>query len=567
MRPHLSKLSTLFLLLVVFAVGISASQKTTHAAVLNEDAVAVIIGNKTYGGKIPEVSFAHNDAEAMKRFVIEGLGFRKGNIIDLRDATRAELDTVFGNDKTHEGKLFDWIRPGESDVVVFYSGHGVPGLKDKRAYLLPVDGDANRAEISGYSVETLYQNLGKLQARSIRVFIDACFSGETPKGMVIRAASGISVVPKTPKSVSRLVTLTAAQGDQLASWDEDARLGLFTKHVLEALYGAADTAKYGDGNGRVSLAEVGKYLDREMSYQARRRFGRRQNASLTGSGATILVPEIVKSRPKTGSPRKQTASVTTSTTGSKLKPKPSPLVKPAVGVYAGGTQPGTVFRDCPDCPEMVVMPTGSFAMGSRAGGKDEKPVYQVSFGYPFAVGKYEVTQVQWQAVMGSNPSRFKGDHRPVEGVSWKDAQEFLRKLTAKTGRTYRLLSEAEWEYVARAGAKTKFWWGNGIDSGKSNYRRQVGETTPVGRYPANAFGLYDVHGNVWEWVADCWNESYFNAPNDGLARATGECDYRVLRGGSWFDESRALRLTKRYRSKISFRSKFNGFRVASTLPQ
>ena len=432
MRLRLSELSALIFMLVVLAVGISVSQKIAYAAAQNEDAVAVIIGNKTYGGKIPEVSFAHNDADAMKRFVIEGLGFRKGNVIDLRDATRAELDTVFGNDKTHEGKLFDWIRPGESDVVVFYSGHGVPGLKDKRAYLLPVDGDANRAEISGYSVETLYQNLGKLQAKSIRVFIDACFSGETPKGMVVRAASGISVVPKTPKGVSRLVTLTAAQGDQLASWDEDARLGLFTKHVLEALYGAADTAKYGDGNGRVSLAEVGKYLDREMSYQARRRFGRRQNASVTGSGATILVPEILKSRPKLGSSRKQTASVTTSTPGSKLKPKPSPLVKPAVGVYPGGTKPGTVFRDCPDCPEMVVMPTGSFAMGSSAGGRDEKPVHPVSIDYPFAVGRYEVTQAQWRAVMGNNPSRFKGDNHPVEGVSWDELEVFLGKMKTKT---------------------------------------------------------------------------------------------------------------------------------------
>ncbi len=262
----------------------------------NPNAVAVIIGNKAYGGKIPEVSFAHNDAEAMKRFVINSLGYREGNVIDLRDATGTQLEAVFGNDKTHEGKLFDWIRPGDSDVVVFYSGHGVPGLKDKRAYLLPIDGDANRAEITGYSMATLYRNLGMLPAKSVRVFIDACFSGETPKGMVIRAASGISVVPKSPKGGSGLVTLTAAQGDQLASWDEDAQMGLFTKHLLEALYGAADGGRYGDGDGQVSLAEVGKYLDREMSYQARRRFGRTQKASISGEAATILAPELAKRR-------------------------------------------------------------------------------------------------------------------------------------------------------------------------------------------------------------------------------------------------------------------------------
>lgn len=299
-------------LLVAGALGLAPVQ----AAPVNDDAIAVIIGNKTYAGKIPEVSFAHNDADAMRRFVIDGLGYREGNIIDLRDATQNQLVTVFGNDKTHEGKLFDWIRAGESDVTVFYSGHGVPGLKDKRAYLLPVDGDANRAEISGYAVDTLYRNLDKLPARSVRVFIDACFSGETPKGMVVRAASGISVAAKAPASAARLVTLTAARGDQLASWDEEAGHGLFTKHLLEALYGAADGKKYGNGDGRVTLAEVGKYLEREMSYQARRRFGRRQNASLTGRGATVLAPQISKSR---------TASVVTPAKPKAKPPQPASL--------------------------------------------------------------------------------------------------------------------------------------------------------------------------------------------------------------------------------------------------
>jgi uncharacterized protein len=179
------------------------------------DAVAVIIGNKTYDGSIPDVSFAHNDADAFHKFVVDGLGYRDGNVIDLRDATFNQMVTVFGNDKTHEGKLFDYIRPGESDVTVFYSGHGVPGLKDKQAYLLPSNGDPNRAEISGYPLAILYKNLNKLPARTIQVFIDACFSGETPKGMLVRSASGISVTPKPPLGSSRMVVLTAAQGNQL----------------------------------------------------------------------------------------------------------------------------------------------------------------------------------------------------------------------------------------------------------------------------------------------------------------------------------------------------------------
>jgi hypothetical protein len=281
-------------LLTIAVAFFTAMTATATAAPSNDAAIAVIIGNKTYDASIPEVSFAHNDADAFRKFVIEGLGYRDGNIIDLRDATFNQMVTVFGNDKTHEGKLFDYIRPGESDVTVFYSGHGVPGLKDRQAYLLPSNGDPNRAEISGYPIATLYKNLNKLPARTIHVFIDACFSGETPKGMLVKSASGISITPKPPKGSSRMVILTAAQGDQLASWDEDAKHGLFTKYLLEALYGAADREKYGDGNGKVTLSEVGTYLKLEMSYQARRRFGRVQEASLTGEGSTILVHKIAK---------------------------------------------------------------------------------------------------------------------------------------------------------------------------------------------------------------------------------------------------------------------------------
>ncbi len=317
MFPTLTAFTKLLIAALIALVLVHAPAGVSQAASVNEDAVAVIIGNKTYGGKIPEVSFAHNDADAMRKFVIEALGYREGNVIDLRDATGKQLEAVFGNDKTHKGKLFDWIRPGDSDITVFYSGHGVPGLNDKRAYLLPVDGDANRAEITGFPVDTLYRNLAKLPAKSVRVFIDACFSGETPKGMVISSASGLSVSPKAPKSASQLVTLTAAQGDQLASWDDDAKMGLFTKHLLEALYGAADNKKYGNGDGKVSLAEVGRYLDREMSYQARRRFGRVQKASVTGKSSTVLAPEIIE--------RRIASNVTN------RKPKSKPLLPTAGG--------------------------------------------------------------------------------------------------------------------------------------------------------------------------------------------------------------------------------------------
>ncbi|MCH8309533.1 MAG: SH3 domain-containing protein, partial [Chloroflexi bacterium] len=236
----------------------------------------------------PELRKQLEESNAFLAYVIDVLGYREGNIIDLRDAGQAELLATFGTDKTHEGRLNNWVRRGQSDVVVFYSGHGVPGLKDRRGYLLPVDGDPNLPEINGYAVDLLYENLEKIGARSVTVFLDACFSGDSQKGMLIRATSGLNVAPRLPTAATTLTVLTAAQGDQLASWDEDAKLGLFTKHLLEALYGAADGAGYGDGDGEVTVAEVKAYLDREMTYQARRRYGREQTATVLGDVERVL---------------------------------------------------------------------------------------------------------------------------------------------------------------------------------------------------------------------------------------------------------------------------------------
>jgi TPR repeat protein len=254
----------------------------------HRDAVAVVIGNRDYKGEVPQVSYAISDATAVSAMLQNRLGYRVGNIIDLRDATLNDMAAVLGNERTPEGKLHDWIKPGQSDVFVFYSGHGVPGLKDKRPYLLPVDGDANRAEITGYPLDVLYKNLAKLSAKSVTVFIDACFSGDSPKGMIVKSASGISLEARLPKSAKSMTVITAAQGDQLASWDEKAKHGLFTKHLLEALEGKADSKRYGNEDGEVSLAEVRNYLDQEMTYQARRRFGRTQQASVRGDADTVL---------------------------------------------------------------------------------------------------------------------------------------------------------------------------------------------------------------------------------------------------------------------------------------
>jgi len=245
--------------------------------------------------------------------------------------------------------------------------------------------------------------------------------------------------------------------------------------------------------------------------------------------------------------------------------------------------------------EMVSIPGGTFQMGSPASEKDrfdaEGPQHPVTV-ESFLMGKYAVTQAQWQTVAGlpqvkqkldANPSKFKGDSRPVEQVSWSDAVEFCERLSRKIGRKYRLPSEAEWEYTCRAGTTTPFYFGATITTDLANYRGTDWEyqgktypgfygqgprgvyreqTTDVGTFPPNVFGLYDMHGNIWEWCLDHWHENYQSAPSDGSAWITGGNDkYRLLRGGSWGSLPWNCRSANRYRIEPDFRDVNFGFRV------
>ena len=228
-----------------------------------------------------------------------------------------------------------------------------------------------------------------------------------------------------------------------------------------------------------------------------------------------------------------------------------------------------------DGMEFVWIPAGEFRMGStsREARADEQPVTQVRISRGFWLGKHEVTQAEWQRVMGSNPSHFDecGPTCPVERVGWNDAQEFIGRLNARGGgNRYRLPTEAEWEYAARAGTTTGYWWGNAIGDNRANCigcgnQWDGASTAPVGSFAANAWGLHDVHGNVWEWVQDCWHENYEGAPGDGSAWTSGgDCSRRVLRGGSWIYLPRILRAAFRLRLDGGSRSSDVGFRVART---
>jgi formylglycine-generating enzyme required for sulfatase activity len=237
------------------------------------------------------------------------------------------------------------------------------------------------------------------------------------------------------------------------------------------------------------------------------------------------------------------------------------------------------FRECAkDCPEMIVIPAGSFVMGSPATEKgryvNEGPQHKVTIAKPFAVSKFEVTFAEWDACvlvggcLKAADSGMGRDMKPVINVSWDDAQQYVAWLSKMTGRPYRLLMEAEWEYVARAGTTTAYYWGNEIGQGNancngcgSNYR----ETSPVGSFKPNAFGLYDMAGNVWQWVQDCYHDNYSEAPPHGSAWTSEDCSRRVLRGGSWSNGPRNLRSAIRQGGTTGRRNGNLGFRVGRTL--
>ena len=216
--------------------------------------------------------------------------------------------------------------------------------------------------------------------------------------------------------------------------------------------------------------------------------------------------------------------------------------------------------------EMVLIPAGKFKMGSPAsevGRVDNETQHEVTFTKPFYMGKYEVTQEQWEAVMGNNPSAVKGEKLPVTMVSWNDCQDFIKKLNAKTNGRYRLPTEAEWENACKAGTNVGYSFGDNLLKSDANYGdKQLGSTKAVGSYKPNAFGIFDMHGNVWEWCEDWFGDYPAGGVIDPKGLAMGET--RVLRGGSFADRSSNIRSAFRSVYTSIFRNYIIGFRLART---
>jgi formylglycine-generating enzyme required for sulfatase activity len=232
---------------------------------------------------------------------------------------------------------------------------------------------------------------------------------------------------------------------------------------------------------------------------------------------------------------------------------------------------GSDIRDCPTCPVLSVIAPGAFTMGSNSSDPSEKPPRRVTVDTPFAIGRTEVTVEQWNACVdaGACPrvtDTARAPNTPARDISWDDAQLYVKWLTKVSGKPYRLPTEAEWEFAARGGTSSRYSWGDDMRRGSANCKDcgdpwQADGPAPVASFAANAYGLHDMNGSVWEWVEDCWHSSYKNAPADARAWTESFCPVHVIRGGSWRDGASYMPVTTRFKYDGSVRHSQNGFRV------
>ena len=571
-----------------------AQATSAHA----EKRVALVIGNSAYQ-HTGRLANPKNDATDMA-VVLRKLGF---HVLDSFDLDKAAFDIKVRD--------FAAALQGAEAGVFFFAGHGlqVAGYN----YLVPVDAELKTASALDFEMVRLdvVQRVIEHETSTNILFLDACRdnplarnlaralgtrSGQIGRGFapVVSGVGTLISFSTQPGNVAldgrgrnspfagSLVKQLAAPKDDLSAilidvrndvmrltqdkqvpWEHSALRGRF-------YFGPAPiSAAPPPSPSPARLSEAAEAWDRTKDTQsvaALEAFIRRFGDTYYGDLAKVRVALLMQEEE-----RKRTEE-------------------------AGATKPGSMFRDCPDCPEMVVVPAGNFMMGSPPGEEgridSEGPQRKVTIARAFAVGKYEVTFAEWDSCVaagGCTSNTRPSDQgwgrgrRPVINVSWDDAKEYAVWLSRTTGKTYRLLTEAEWEYAARgvtsASSQSKrYWWGDHVSHGFANYGKdqccgghkegkdQWEYTAPVGQFLANPFGLHDMHGNVGEWVEDCWHDKYTAAPIDGSAWTTSCLEMsRVLRGGSWLNIPQFLRSAYRLGYLQVVRYGSLGFRVGRTL--
>lgn len=519
--------------------------------------VALVIANEHYakeGGGVQDVPFAIRDGAIFEAYIKKTLGAEDDNVIFLHDATGGKIRTAL-NDLNRRLEAYD----GKARAIVYYSGHGMPDEATKDAYLLPVDGRPDDPE-SAISTKSFYNRLNNMRSQNITVFLDACFSGSTREGVNLsKDARGVAIKYKESPVGNNTVVFSAAQGTETAHPYREKEHGMFTYYVLKKLQ---------QSKGAVSLGELADYVTREVKLKSSSKGNQSQTPSIIAADGTSWRDRKMASTPASSIVH----TIVAIPGGNEYVQQPAsnnvaytaPATAAAMDFSKSGKYelfPGVYY-------EMVRIERGSFIMGSRVSNSLStfslsQPAHEVTLPMAYSIGKTEVTQALWEAVMGENPSVNKNPNNPVENVSWEDCMEFITNLNIKLkerniNANFRLPTEAEWEYAADAcnSANCDSYSG----SPRLNGVAHVGTTTTAcGKYAPNPLGLQDMTGNVAEWCSDYLGLYAPSRQVNPRGPATGvQC---VIKGGSYKDTPETMRNSHRGHMKKYQKSPAVGLRL------
>jgi formylglycine-generating enzyme required for sulfatase activity/uncharacterized caspase-like protein len=556
---------------------------------------ALVIGNNAYQ-KIRPLQTAETDAREVETLLKTQYGFETKLLLN---GTRQQIVSALYS--------YRRILDANSNLLIYYAGHGINDKEAGKAYWLPADAelDDNANWISADDITT---NIKVIPAKHVLIVSDSCYSGTLTRGLgelLPRPTEREQFLGKMAQGRSR--TLMASGGNEPVADGGGGKHSVFAAALLRGLremdkeqFTAAELFRY-----HVEESVAGR-ANQTPEYTPLRNSGHESGdfifIRIKTEGKSVEVTIKAPTSPAgTGvDPAAIELSFWESIKGSTdvedfkayLEAYPTgrfvPLARnnmrrweaatkaaaPASNSAANTSAPTTDAARPVGRPqqmvnrtgvEMVWIPAGSFIMGSESGDADEQPVHRVTVSEGFYMGKHEVTQGQWQKLLGNNPSKFKGcDSCPVEQVSWNDVQFFIQKLNQQNdGYTYRLPTEAEWEYACRAGTTGDH--AGYLDSMAWYVENSGSKIHPVGEKQPNAFGLFDMHGNVWEWCQDWHHDSYDGAPTDCSAWLSGgKQNERVLRGGSYLGIANSLRSAERAGRAPGARSDLFGFRVVAS---
>ena len=519
-------------------------------ATTTERRVALIIGNSNYS-TMGVLNNATNDATDMA-MALNDLGFE---VISGTDLSKKQMREKI--------KLFDdSLKQGEKDKTIglfYYAGHGLE--VDGANYLVPVDADMQYQEDArdeGISLNLITSRMKYTKNRMNIVILDACRNNPFPKKDRAISSGGWGAISNLASGM--FIAYGTSPGRKAADSDGTGRNGLFTKHILENIkkpgktleqvFKATRAGVLDDSNGR-QITWQNNATTGDFYFT----FDNTNNFNVNNSHVTkpVEVPLLSSLMSRSSHGNAQVGIQAKNFTTNKV---------------------GEVFKDCTDCPEMITVPSGVFTMGRDDGHPLEGPSHLVSI-KKFNISTTEVTFDQWDACVkaggcSTNPSdeNWGRGNRPVINVSWNDAQQYVRWLSQKTGRIYRLPSESEWEYAARAGSQKNFSWGDKVGKNKANCKVcgskwDNKQSAPVKSFKPNKFGVYDMHGNVLELTQDCFHPHYYDAPNDQSAWMTGKCESHMFRGGYWGSDGYFMWSLFRNGVSPTATSTGMGFRVAS----